>query len=161
ADGRRRSRRLDRPLASVALASPAGARAGGRRRDARLGGRLAAGPPQRAPEPLEESRPAWLRSPPLLIATDPPVPQGRLDALGVRMAAAVGVVLGSDQHMRAHRVQVVAAERAAIARRLVVPGRPDRPPLRLLEPRHRRRRTLRDVVDTALVADISAQYAVG
>ena len=54
------------------------------------------------------------------------------DASGVRVAPPGAVVLGRDQHVLAHRVEPLTAERAAVGRGLQVLRAADRPPARVL-----------------------------
>src|SRR5205814_279163 len=56
----------------------------------------------------------------------------REHALGVRVPPPLGISLGRDEHVRAHRVELAPAERAAVRRRLPALRRPRRPPLRVL-----------------------------
>ena len=60
----------------------------------------------------------------------------REHAFGVGMATAARITLRCDQHVRGRRVQRVAAERAAIRRRLGVLRPADRPPVGWLELGH-------------------------
>src|SRR6185437_8022067 len=75
---------------------------------------------------------------PLVAERQPSLLPGGQHALGVGVPAAVAVALGREQHVVGHGVQLIAAERTAIRRRLPAPGRAHRPPAGLVEPGHTR-----------------------
>src|SRR5262249_39136974 len=77
-----------------------------------------------------------LRRPPLVAGRKCPRPPRAEDALFVRVAPLRGVALRRDQHVRAHRVELAAAERAAIRRRLEALRATHAPPARLRFARH-------------------------
>jgi hypothetical protein len=70
----------------------------------------------------------WLRLHPLVARRQPPRLAGRQHARGVRVAAALRVALGRDQHVLAERGQSAPAERASVRRGLEVLGAANRPP---------------------------------
>ena len=88
-------------------------------------------------QPIEQRRLPWLRREPLLAQPDAPVAPRREHALGVRVPPPARVALRRDQHVLRHRVQLVAAERAAVGRRLAVARAAHRPPVCRLQLRHR------------------------
>src|SRR5438270_2849302 len=61
----------------------------------------------------DEPRRARLRLAPVVVARQPALCPGGGGTLGVGMTTATRVAFGWEQHVRAHRVQPVAAERAA------------------------------------------------
>jgi hypothetical protein len=85
----------------------------------------------------QHSRFSRLRLPPLVVGRKPPGLPRCNDALCMRVAATLSVSLGRDQHVSAHRVELVATERAAIGAGLAVLGATDCPPTSLVKLRHR------------------------
>src|SRR5207342_3891072 len=83
--------------------------------------------------PPQERRLARLRLSPLLEQRQPPSLARGLDALRVGVSPAAGIALRRDQHVARHGVQEVAAQRAAVGRRLHVLRRADRPPAGLVQ----------------------------
>lgn len=68
----------------------------------------------------------------LVLGSEPPRLPLAEDAGGVGVTAAVDVALRREQDVLAHRVQQLAAERAAVGARLPALGAAERPPARLV-----------------------------
>jgi hypothetical protein len=66
---------------------------------------------------MEETRSSRLRCAPLVVARELSGLARSANALGVRMTPALGVSFRRDEHVLAHGMKVLAAERAAVRRR--------------------------------------------